>query len=472
MSEYLRYGKYLRLEADRKDFYAQGYKAKFFGSDNFYKIYSFQEILPEIANDEASFKQLMQVVRTTTKLNHANIIRILDFHDFQNCYVLMTEFYPSENLLALMSIYFKQKKSVPYVMAVYMIIQACESIDYAHNMGIIHGNLNPQNFHITHEGSLKISNFGIYQNLSGNTKVKALNFKQFRYLSPEQLENWPVTSQSDIYSLGVILYELITGKVIYSAPTMEEMVDQVVAGKFTPVLELAPNIPEELAQAIEKSLAKEPADRFDDINALKRAIYKFIIQGNKIFSNQHFYKMVSKLFHVQISAAIEANKGYEELNLDDYENLLQPKIAPSDDSFFAPDMDGDLFDDDDEKTSILFDGVEGMEAELSGGVSAKDLYKDIDNEKTMIAMDDEEEEEIEPELIPEPTPRRGGRRNRPDNHQDRPQSNHMVDESDIDNDDDIKLNLVTPKSFDVKAFLMGIGLGGALTAVIFLALSS
>ncbi|MBN2693565.1 serine/threonine protein kinase [bacterium] len=392
--EYVRYGKYLRLEPLKKEFYSQPFKAKFFGTDNFYKIFIFEEILMEIVESQLTFNDFMKVIQKTSKLNHANIIRILDFHDFQECYALIMEYFPHEPLISLMATYYRLQRSIPPMVAVFIATQVCEALDYTHNINVVHGNLSPLNILITHEGLIKIKDFGVFSVLSSETNVKKLNFKQFRYIAPENLSDSGITPTpaSDIYSVGVIMYELLTGQAIYSAGSIEELEIQVAKNDYKPILEVAPHVPEELAKIVEQAISHNPEDRFSNALEFKRKIQKFLIQNNKIFSSQHFYSLVGKLFQSQIQEEIEQNKGYEALQLNDYKNALtQPDIH--DDEFVPTNVNEDLFDDS-EATSILFDNVDDLDSDFKP--VQNDLFSE--DEKTSILDDEEETDFVSPQV--------------------------------------------------------------------------
>ncbi len=382
--EYVRYGKYLRLEPFKKEFYAQPFKAKFFGTDNFYKIFIFEEILMEIVESEQTFGDFMKVIQENSKLNHANVVRILDFHDFQECYALITEYFPHEPLISLMATYYRLQRAIPPMVAVFIATQVCEALDYTHNINIVHGNLSPLNILITHEGLIKVKDFGVFSVLSSETNVKKLNFKQFRYIAPENIVDSGITSTpaSDIYSLGVIMYELLTGQAIYSVGSIEELEAQVTKNEYKPIIEIAPHVPEDLAQIVEQAISHDPKKRFSNALEFKRKIQKFLIQNNKIFSTQHFYNLIGKLFQPQIQEEIEQNKRYEALQLSDYKNVLNHE---EEDDFVPANVNEDLFDDS-EATSILFDNVDSLnEIDIK---PQKDLFEV--NDKTSILNDEEE----------------------------------------------------------------------------------
>jgi len=438
---YVRYGKYLKLDNISESFYAKSYKSKFFGSDNFYKIFAFEEISSLITEDPIIFDKFMKIVKANSKLNHSNIIKIIDFHDFQKTYALITEYFAHEPLLALMASYFKRKKKIPVVVAVFIITQVCDAVGYAQSQSVLHGNLNPMNILITHEGLIKVKEFSFFNNLSTSTNVKALNFKQFRYIAPEKFKSNQVLPETDVYSLAVIMYELLTGKVIYSSKDMHVLVEKILKGQFTPILELSPDVPKELAEIVEKGLSFNPEDRFDDPMKFKYAIRKYLIQGQKIFSSQHFYTLMGKLFATQVSKELQENASYKDLKLDNYVNELRPIIKSDDPTDFVPEIDEDLFEGDDEATSILFDNVDDIESvdEIESFKPDTGMYDE--DERTAILDDDDEDEDYEEE---EST--------------DIPQNNKKVNHQ----NEEYKKLLDDESSFDLKSFAIGIIVGVAL----------
>ena len=395
--DYKRYGKYLKLDFISESFYAKSYKSKFFGTDNFYKIFSFDEISEQITEDPIIFNEFMKIIKANSKLNHSNIVRIIDFHDFHSTYALITEYFPHEQLLVLMASFFKRKKKIPVVVAVYIISQACDAVGYAHTKRILHGNLTPLNIQITHEGIIKVKEFSFFNNLSVSTNIKALNFKQFRYIAPEKFIENRIYPQSDVYSLAVILYEMLTGKTLYSSKDMNTLIEKIKEGGFTPIRELNPEIPDELAQVVEKALNTDHKKRYEDPIKFKYAIQKFLIKNDKIFSSQHFYTLISKIFSSSITREIEQNASYANLHLEDFENLLKEDHKKEEE--YQPDIDEDLFEDETESTSILYDNVDEIEF-IEEEKAEEDSYKNNvdpslyeENESTMLFDEDEDEDE-------------------------------------------------------------------------------
>jgi len=405
---YKRYGKYLKLDYTAESFYSKSYKSKFFGTDNFYKIFSFDEISEQVTEDPIIFNKFMNIIKANSKLNHSNIIKIIDFHDFHTTYALISEYFSNEPLLALMASYFKRKKKIPTVVAVFIIAQVCDAVGYAQSQNILHGNINPLNILITHEGIVKVKEFSFFNNLSISTNVKALNFKQFRYIAPEKFSSNIILPQSDVYSLAVILYEMLTGKIIYSSKDMDILISKIQKGKFIPINRLNPDVPKDLVALVEKGLSLNPENRFDDPIKFKYAIQRYLIQGDKIFSAQHFHTLISKLFLTSITKEVKQNSSYQNLVLDNFINELKPVANNSSDNYFVPDVDDDLFEGDSDKTSILFDNIDNIDSvdEIKGLTShnaTEEVFKaDInmyeEDEETNI-LDDSSDDVIDKSAI-------------------------------------------------------------------------
>jgi len=428
MSDYVRFGKYLRLDKVESNFYADTYKAKFFGSNDFYKMFYLNEISSEIVEDKNTFDTLVGVIKKTSRLTHSNILKVLDLHNFNNKYSLLTEYFPNDTLLTLMNRFFKNKKAISPAIATYLVTQICDAIHYAHNEKILHGNISPVNIIITHEGLIKIKDFSLFSSLPLVTTMKNLAYKQFRYFSPEYLKNENLSPATDIYSLSVVLYEILTGSFIYNGKDAAEIVKKVKRGKYRPILEVNKRIPKELAAIIEKGLSLDPSKRFQNVSVLKRKLLKFLIKGNKIYSGQNFYTLISKALKTRIEKEIQINSTYQGLKLEDYKNTLlhvkkvakkedieedieeveieidveeesseellfdnfndQPYVNGNNDVLpefneedFIPDIDENLFEDE-ESTSILYD--EADEASISSlytesEKSSASILPDIDN---------------------------------------------------------------------------------------------
>jgi serine/threonine-protein kinase len=177
-----------------------------------------------------------------------------------------------------MGSYFKRKKKIPMVVAIFVITQVCDAVGYAHSQSVLHGNLNPMNILITHEGLIKVKEFSFFNNLSSSTNVKALNFKQFRYIAPENFRSNQLLPESDVYSLAVILYEMLTGKPPFEAENTLQLIHAIVSEQPKPPSHHNPEVPKWLDHIVMRCLEKRKEDRWRSIDVILEKIQENISQ--------------------------------------------------------------------------------------------------------------------------------------------------------------------------------------------------
>lgn len=221
-----------------------------------------------------------QEAKSAANLAHANIVTVHDFgFDEERLYIVM-EYVPGEDLKTLIRQRIDEGHVFSVEETVELISQACDGIGYAHRAGIIHCDVKPQNLIVTPDNRLKVADFGISRLLS---TVKAdehndLVWGSPQYISPEQAAGKAPLPASDVYSLGVIMYEMLTGRLPFSSNDPEELIEAHL--NRIPVDPRAYNtaIPVELEQIILKLLAKEPASRYRTADQLSRILTNFLQQ--------------------------------------------------------------------------------------------------------------------------------------------------------------------------------------------------
>ena len=262
---------------------------KIIGSGGIAVIYLAQDTLLEriidchILRKKYSDDQLVQnrfkfEAKSAANLSHPNIVAVYDFgYDAGRLFIIM-EYVNGSDLKTLMRKkgIFSQKESVR------LITQACEGLDYAHNNGIIHCDVKPHNFIITKDDKLKITDFGIAQALTNiNSREKHdIVWGSPLYFSPEQAAGKAPSKSSDIYSLGVILYEMITGKPPFVSDDANELIMLHRSKKPIPPIEINKNVLPELNNITLKILSKDPSSRYRTISQLKNALSSLNFHNN------------------------------------------------------------------------------------------------------------------------------------------------------------------------------------------------
>ncbi len=215
-------------------------------------------------NDDEFVKRFKREAQAAGKLNHPNIVNMYDVGFDQNLHYIIMEYVDGETLKE----YITRHGRLSIDEAVKFTIAIAEGLEHAHAMGIVHCDIKPHNVIITRTGRVKVTDFGIARAMNATNTVMYTNsiLGSAHYLSPEQASGKPVDGNTDIYSLGVVLYEMLTGRVPFEGETPIAVALKHVREKVTPPTRYNPSIPPLLEAVVMKALAKNPADRFESIS--------------------------------------------------------------------------------------------------------------------------------------------------------------------------------------------------------------
>jgi serine/threonine-protein kinase len=204
-----------------------------------------------------------------------------------------------------------------------LMVQACAGIGYAHRAGLVHCDVKPHNMLITPDNRLKVTDFGIARAMAGISLGEHTNviWGSPQYFSPEQAAGETPTPASDVYSLGVVLYEILTGTLPFTASTVEELARLHMNAKPIPPSEYIPDLPEALEEIILKVLSKEPSARYRTADQLGRVLEKFGTERDEPISTPISMPLpeiasapILEEEHTHPSAALEADSS--PLNID------------------------------------------------------------------------------------------------------------------------------------------------------------
>lgn len=226
---------------------------------------------PNVSQDEEMMKRFVHELRYSRKITHRNVIRIYDFISLGGNYAISMEYFPSHTLGAELS----NKKPLPYAKTTAWTVDIATGMSVAHQVGIVHRDLKPANILINDEGLLKIVDFGVASVAShADTQLTKTGFVigSPKYMAPEQIVGKKVDHRADIYSLGVIMYEMLTGVPPYSKGDHMSVMYQHVQGKCKPCEEINPDIPPPLAAIVRKAMDVDKAKRFETMDELRQAV--------------------------------------------------------------------------------------------------------------------------------------------------------------------------------------------------------
>lgn len=227
----------------------------------------------DYSRDSAFLERFRQEAKAAANLSHPNIVTVHDFGLDDGQLFIVMEYIPGTDLKMLI----KQRGRFTPDEAVPLLIQACAGIGYAHRAGLVHCDVKPQNMLVTPDMRLKVTDFGIARALSTihPDEKSEVVWGSPQYFSPEQAAGAAPSPASDVYSLGVIMYEMLTGTLPFHATTSDELARLHLEVEPVPVAELLPNIPPALEQILAKVLSKEPSQRYRTADQLGRVLMNF-----------------------------------------------------------------------------------------------------------------------------------------------------------------------------------------------------
>ena len=214
------YGRYQLLKKLATGGMAQIYLARQLGPEGFEKLLVVKRILPHLAENEEFITMFLDEARIAARLNHPNVVQIFDLGAQDDSFFIAMEFIHGEDVRRVWKHADKVGKPIPLPLICRIIIEACAGLDYAHKkldasgrpLNIVHRDISPQNILVAFEGGVKIVDFGIAKAADQATVTKSGVLKgKYSYMSPEQAAGQPIDCRTDIFALGVVLYELLTG---------------------------------------------------------------------------------------------------------------------------------------------------------------------------------------------------------------------------------------------------------------------
>ncbi|HTL92920.1 MAG TPA: HEAT repeat domain-containing protein [Steroidobacteraceae bacterium] len=229
---------------------------------------------PNVSQDEEVMKRFVHELRYSRKITHKNVIRIYDFLYIQGNYAISMEYFPSHTLGSEVV----NEKPVELKRAMQFGIDICTGMTVAHQLGIVHRDLKPANVLINQEGFLKVVDFGVAAaQREGDTQLTKTGYVigSPKYMAPEQILGKKVDERADIYALGVILYEMVTGVPPYSRGDHMSVMYQHVQGKAKAAKDVNPNLPPGLSELVMRAMAVDKTKRFQTMDELRTALEAF-----------------------------------------------------------------------------------------------------------------------------------------------------------------------------------------------------
>lgn len=222
-----------------------------------------------LTNQPQFLERFKNEAQTLARLSHPNIALLYNYLQNADDYFMVMEYVEGENLDQLM----RRQKTLPYQLVVPVMYEALEGLEHAHKKGILHRDLKPANIMITPDSNVKLMDFGIAK-VSGAAKLTQVSrvIGTLEFLAPELIEGNEPSEASDIYAIGVTMYELLSGRLPFTGKSDYMLMQEIIKEKPKDLAELAVQVPAALTEIISKSLEKNPADRFANARSFKEAL--------------------------------------------------------------------------------------------------------------------------------------------------------------------------------------------------------
>ncbi len=290
---------------------AEIYKAKKKGVKGFEKIIVIKKILSGYGEDDKYIEMFVDEAKIAAELTHPNIVQIYDFGKKDDFYFIAMEYVEGKDLRLILNKLLEKSAILDEYLSIHITIKILEALSYAHSatdskgisLEIVHRDISPPNILISYSGEVKLTDFGVskasiksHQTLSGALKGKLL------YMSPEQAKaEKNIDNRSDIYSVGIILFELLTGKKLFSGLTEMEVLKKVQAGKIIKPSEINRNIDPDLENIILRAVSAKKSNRYQNATQMIAALENYLyINYNHAPTQAHLQHKMVNLFNDEI----------------------------------------------------------------------------------------------------------------------------------------------------------------------------
>lgn len=305
------FGKNILLERIAMGGMAEIFLAKSSGAGGITKFSAIKRILPQYSGNTEFISMFKDEAKINVNLSHSNIVPIYEFGVESGQFYILMEYVNGKNLRQIITR--MQKESDVYFsidQIVNIVKDVASGLDHAHRcldgtngkpLNIIHRDMSPQNIMISFEGEIKVVDFGIAKAESQGEATKAGTLKgKFAYMSPEQATGETIDLRTDIFSLGIVLWELLAKERLFVAESEIGTLKKIRECKIPSIRKINPNVPEELERIVNKSLAKSPADRYQTCADFQKDLNRFLNMQYPEFSSQDFSIFIKSLYADEI----------------------------------------------------------------------------------------------------------------------------------------------------------------------------
>jgi serine/threonine protein kinase len=279
-----RFGKYLLVGEIAVGGMAEVFLAVNKGAEGFIKCVVIKRVLPHLTKNPDFVRMFVEEARLEARLEHPNIVRTYEFGEVDGHYFTAMEYLPGEDLFKALNNLSMSRHLMPLHIAAGVTSQLCSGLHFAHQftdtdgkpLNLVHRDINPANIIITYSGEVKIIDFGVAKSNTNAQTLSGMIKGKVAYMPPEQLLGREVDHRADIFSTGVVLWEVLTGRPLFLRSNEAATLYAIMNGPIPPPSKLRPDVPPQLDKIVSRALARLPEDRYDTAEEMANALDDFL----------------------------------------------------------------------------------------------------------------------------------------------------------------------------------------------------
>jgi serine/threonine protein kinase len=298
------FGRYSLLEKVATGGMAEVFRAKRKGVEGFEKVVAVKRILPHLSSNKEFVEMFVAEAKMVASLSHPNIVQIFDLGKIDDSYYIAMEFVEGRDLRTILTQARSRNTLFGVDLGALIAARVSAALEYAHRhrdsegreLRIVHRDVSPQNILLSDEGEVKLVDFGIAKaaTKASHTDSGSLRGKLL-YMSPEQAWGKPLDKRSDLFALGAVFFEILTGHLLFSASSEMSVLERVREARFVPPSSLNPAVPIELEAVVMRLLNKNPAERYQDASEVLLDLDSYLRRRPAVGSGD-LSRFVKKLF--------------------------------------------------------------------------------------------------------------------------------------------------------------------------------
>jgi serine/threonine protein kinase len=343
-----RFGKYILLDRINSGGMAEVYRAKVTGAEKFQRLVAIKCMLPQLNEDQQFTTMFIDEAKLAAQLAHANIVQIYELGRInENLYIAM-ELVNGRDLRHIIKRVHARKKAMPVGFASYVLHKVAEGLDFAHRkigvngqpLNLVHRDVSPQNILVSYDGEVKVVDFGIAKAEVRDTETRAGVLKgKFAYMAPEQVMGGHTDRRADIFALGTVFYEVLTGKKLFQGESDFSILEKVRAAQVPQLSGNVPDVPAEVDAILKKALCREVGRRYAWASDLAEDLAPLLITNRTIFGAKQAKEFMQGLYADDIDLLSEQQRKYLVISEEDCAETSEQKRKPRSSQVFESSLD-------------------------------------------------------------------------------------------------------------------------------------